>query len=193
MTLNIDDDPDALGRILAAIPEAVLVVDREGTIRYINHVEENYVREDVIGTQADAIMVPESKTVFWNALRSVLDQGGEEEYESEIVDPDGNIQWYHSRMRPVHRNGTIVAVMLMATNITELKEAQSRIRQLERLLPICAWCQRIQAETGEWETVEEYLANQADTMVSHGLCADCFERELAGEGEQPGGANGSAA
>jgi PAS domain S-box-containing protein len=193
MSQGIDDDADALRQVLAAIPEVVVVLDREGMIRYLNHVEEGYVREDLIGSQAEAIMVPESKDVFRNALRSVFDQGGEEEYESKVVDPHGEMQWYRSMMRPVYKNGDVVAAMLMATNITELKESQTLIRQLERLLPICSWCDRIRSETGEWETVEEYLASKADTLVSHGICPKCVEGQLEGGGEEAVGPNGSAA
>ncbi len=39
MTDRMDEDPGALGMILQALPEVVMVIDRGGTIRYINNIQ----------------------------------------------------------------------------------------------------------------------------------------------------------
>jgi hypothetical protein len=56
---------------------------------------------------------------------------------------------------------------------------------------IAAWCDRIQGEDGVWQSVEKYLKKTADTDVSHGLCPECFQKELDGL-DVTGGAEGSA-
>jgi len=178
MKTAFEEDPEALGKVLEAVPEVVLVVDREGTIRYINHVEVGYDRDAVLGTQADAIMSPESKDVFWATLEAVLRTAEEKEYESKVSAPDGGIQWYRSRMVPIYEDGEVGGAMVMATNISELKAAQEVADQLRRLLPICSWCDRIWNEKGEWETVEVYLEREEGTKVSHGLCPQCERDQL---------------
>lgn len=56
-------------------------------------------------------------------------------------------------------------------------EAAARLR---RLLPICSWCDRIRTEDGSWKTIERYLGEKMQTSVTHGLCPDCYGREMDG-------------
>ncbi len=54
---------------------------------------------------------------------------------------------------------------------------QTSLRQLEGLLPICAYCKKIRDQT-EWCPVEEYVSRKTDATFSHGVCPDCYERHL---------------
>lgn len=66
--------------------------------------------------------------------------------------------------------------------VQELAQAADRIQTLESLLPMCAWCGKVDMEdgaTGErWVPVERYLQDH-DQQVTHGLCPDCYENEMA--------------
>jgi PAS domain S-box-containing protein len=73
---GLDGGSEALGRVLEAVPEVMVVIDLEGTILYINHVEKGYDRERVLGTKADTIMPPASRATFWAALDSVAKTRG---------------------------------------------------------------------------------------------------------------------
>ena len=65
-----------------------------------------------------------------------------------------------------------------------LSKEKERVKVLESFLPICAYCKKIRddagraVEKGEWIDVEMYISNQTDTDFSHGICPDCFEREM---------------
>ena len=100
MELSLDADAGALGKVLASIPEFVLVVDRDQVIRYINRVEPGYDRSKVIGMRADAVIFAESKEVFDAALSSVFATGKTEAYEVEVSLPDGSRASYCSQMFP---------------------------------------------------------------------------------------------
>ena len=39
----------------------------------------------------------------------------------------------------------------------ELQEALDKVKTLQGILPICAWCSKIRDDDGIWETVERYL------------------------------------
>jgi PAS domain S-box-containing protein len=149
-------------------------------VRYVNHVEPGYDRDQVIGMPAESVIIPSSLAVFRASMESVLADGGVEEYDVEAAMTDGSTAWYRSRMTPFRRGGGIAGVVLVATNVTELKIAEESAAQLRRLLPICAWCEQIQDEDGVWETFESYLAKRDDTKVSHGLCPECFGRQMDG-------------
>jgi len=55
----------------------------------------------------------------------------------------------------------------------ELQEALEKVKTLEGILPICAWCKKIRDEEGRWQTVERYLMGHSDAKLSHCICPDC--------------------
>lgn len=180
MSLTFDDDARALGRVLASLPEIVVVVDLDGIIRYINRVELGYDRNQVIGSPAEEFILLPSKEAFSGAIASVLASGGTEEFETEAAGADGAAAWYRCRIYPYREGDRDLGVVIEAVNITELKAAQEMVSRLRRLLPICAWCDRIQREDGAWESVESYLGKRLETRVTHGMCPDCYRRERGG-------------
>lgn len=189
MNRDFGQNIEALAKTLEAIPEHIIVLDREGRILYINHVEEGYERDAVIGTLAQEIISSDSRKMLKHVLAAVFESGGAQEYETQIHAPDGTEQSYRSRMYPIHDDNRVVAGMLMAMNITELKAAREELRsarqasdQLRALLPICSWCDKIRNVEGNWETIEIYLAREADADVSHSLCPVCYEREILAVG-----------
>lgn len=180
MSVSIDGDAGALAGILETIPEFVLLVDRDGVIRYINRVEPGYDRVRVMGMPADDFLFPDSGQTHHAALESVLATGQEHDYEVQVEAPDGTAIWYRSRMLPYRQSGEVVGVLILGTNITELKLAQEALAKLQRLLPVCSWCERIRNEDGDWETIERYLSRRLDTELTHGMCPECYERESRG-------------
>jgi phosphoserine phosphatase RsbU/P len=75
----------------------------------------------------------------------------------------------------------------LSTRVTELEEALAHVNRLERLLPICAQCKRIQADD-DWHDLEGFLASNAGVRFSHGACPVCAERWLQDEGLKAPGA-----
>lgn len=68
--------------------------------------------------------------------------------------------------------------------IGELEQALAEIRTLQGLIPLCAWCKKMRNDEGLWQSIEEYLQAHTDARVSHGMCADCMERQMAAIGAQ---------
>jgi DNA-binding response OmpR family regulator len=58
--------------------------------------------------------------------------------------------------------------------LAELQQAQNEIETLQRFLPICAGCKKIRNDEGYWKEVEEYILDNLDVSISHGLCPDCI-------------------
>lgn len=70
----------------------------------------------------------------------------------------------------------------LQNNVAKLKEALSRVRQLEGLLPICMYCKKVRDDKNYWIKVEDYITGHSDAKLSHGICPDCYEKEF---GEKP--------
>ena len=70
----------------------------------------------------------------------------------------------------------------LAQNVRELTDALSRVKQLQGLLPICAYCKKIRDDKNYWHKVESYLGNHSEVRFSHGVCPECtakLREELA--------------
>jgi sigma-B regulation protein RsbU (phosphoserine phosphatase) len=72
----------------------------------------------------------------------------------------------------------------LAARVRELEEALSRVRQLQGLLPICAYCKKIRSDGNYWQQVENYIAEHTDAHFSHGICPDCYARVIQPELDQ---------
>jgi hypothetical protein len=57
-----------------------------------------------------------------------------------------------------------------------LHSAEQHVKNLEQLLPMCAWCRRIKSPEGAWEPIERYLHDHGGPEVSHGVCPECATR-----------------
>jgi len=68
----------------------------------------------------------------------------------------------------------------LAQRVQELEIALTLVRQLQGLLPICAWCKNVRNDDGYWESVEQYIQQNADVKFSHCVCPDCIEKHFPG-------------
>lgn len=70
----------------------------------------------------------------------------------------------------------IVAHAELRHTADQLAKALENERQLQQLLPICAWCKCVRNDDGYWQQVEKYLTERVGVRPSHGICPDCAEK-----------------
>jgi DNA-binding response OmpR family regulator len=76
---------------------------------------------------------------------------------------------------------TLAARLRVAGRILNL---QAEVRQLEGLLPICAYCKKIKDEEDTWHHVESYIAQRTDANFSHGFCPECYSKHMVPQLEE---------
>ena len=67
----------------------------------------------------------------------------------------------------------------LAEKIRELEAAMSEIQQLQEIIPMCAYCQKVRDDDGFWHRVDRYLQSHTPSSVSHGVCPGCYEKLVA--------------
>jgi GAF domain-containing protein len=73
----------------------------------------------------------------------------------------------------------IVSHLIESRRIADhLADTLARLKVLQGLLPVCSYCRRVRDDGGYWQSVEQYLEEHADTMVSHGICSDCMQQHF---------------
>lgn len=70
------------------------------------------------------------------------------------------------------------AVMMRLRVAERILEFTTQIRMLKDLLPICMYCKRIRDDQDYWQQVESYFHHHTGSNFSHGICPDCFSKEM---------------
>jgi sigma-B regulation protein RsbU (phosphoserine phosphatase) len=68
--------------------------------------------------------------------------------------------------------------MALARRVRALEVSLAQVRQLQGLLPICSYCKKIRDDQNYWQQVESYVAARSDAQFSHGICPECYEKEV---------------
>ena len=63
----------------------------------------------------------------------------------------------------------------LQAHVAQLQQALTSVRQLQGLLPICAYCKRIRNDENYWEQLETYLSEHSEATFSHGICPNCYQ------------------
>lgn len=62
--------------------------------------------------------------------------------------------------------------------VNALQAALAMVKKLQGVIPICGICKKIRNDEESWEQLEQYLTEHSEALFSHGLCPDCYEKEL---------------
>jgi CheY-like chemotaxis protein len=57
-----------------------------------------------------------------------------------------------------------------------LEQTASRVKQIRRFLPICAYCKRIRDDADYWHDIETYIEIENGAALMRGICPTCAER-----------------
>jgi len=61
----------------------------------------------------------------------------------------------------------------------ELERAMNKIKQLESIIPICSYCNKIRDDdNSDWISLEDYISSKTDSSLSHGICNECLKDQL---------------
>ncbi len=67
----------------------------------------------------------------------------------------------------------------LAERVVELEAAIAQVKELRGLLPICMYCKKIRDDQDYWHQIEAYISEHTEARFSHGICPQCYQRELA--------------
>ncbi len=59
-----------------------------------------------------------------------------------------------------------------------LESALARVKQLEGIIPICAYCKKIRDDKQNWHQMEQYITDHSEAFFSHGACPECAAKQM---------------
>lgn len=60
----------------------------------------------------------------------------------------------------------------------KLQKALDEVKTLRGIIPICSYCKKIKDDKGAWERFEAYIYNHSEAQFSHGLCPECYHKQI---------------
>jgi len=73
-------------------------------------------------------------------------------------------------------------VMRERALVHDLSEVLASVRELEGLLPMCAWCKKVRDDQGYWQQIETYISAHTKADWTHGICPECQAKFMESAG-----------
>ncbi len=108
-------------------PDTILTLDHEGNILFINHQIEAVNMDDIIGSSIFNYMNQSDLIKARNILQEVFQSGKTQVLQTEGLNPEGKKTLYSCRIGAMVSEGKIIAAMVIATDITQQKQAEQEL------------------------------------------------------------------
>ena len=81
--------------------------------------------------------------------------------------------------REIERSPVIAKKLLKMLNRRLLALEKTLVNATGGVIPICATCKRIINDKGAWLTIEKYIMDYTEFVLSHGICPECLNELLS--------------
>ena len=168
------------------VPDTIVLVDRTGTILFINRLLEGATHEAVLGAHISVVMPLEFSSLLSSVIERVFNQGEVVSSDLQVEGMDQKKRWFSCHISPVRLHGRTIAATVRATDITQRHQAEDeRLRfQNERELmfermPIgCILWTHDRRISYANPAAEQIFGFQPDGMHGHGLELINFEESM---------------
>ncbi len=177
-------------RIVDTAQEGILFTDSSGNARYVNQRMADMVGWTVEEMRGRPItdFLPGGCACIERMATVGRPGAAADRHDCRFRRKDGSDLWTMVSCNPLRDDGgTSIGSLAMITDISErkrmegeretlideLQAALASVKTLKGLLPICAWCNKVRDEGGDWHPMEVYIKIHSDASFSHGICPDC--------------------
>jgi len=153
-----------LQAILDNVPARITCWNADGTNRFLNRAAAAQFRipaNEAVGRHVRAIVGEERYRIAKPYLAAAL-AGEPQAYEQLDLQPDGSQRHSHVQYVPKCKDGHVIALYVLGTDVTELRESHQRIRELAQRL----------------ETVREDERQSIAQVLHEGIAQDLYAMKL---------------
>jgi two-component system, sporulation sensor kinase E len=120
--------------LVDSTPAFVIVLDREGTVLYLNQSLRGVTIDKAIGLNAFDQASPDGREKLHRIVEQAFATGVVEDFTDTALLPDGRERWFDCKVRTLEKDGEVEAVAIFYTDITERKLAEKSLRESEEEL-----------------------------------------------------------
>src|SRR5258706_8915366 len=114
-------------------PQLIMTIDRQGKILLINHMMGNIDDEKLQERMVFEFLPGDDPNRKQDALQQVFSERKPLSFELSFPQPDGKDVWFSCNLSPVVDQGRVDLAIFNATEITDLKDAESALRKSEAI------------------------------------------------------------
>jgi len=151
--------------------EYIVIVDRDGIIRWCNRVDEGFHVDQVIGQSFSAFSPDDSREPIARSLADVFATGQERTLESTVRRLDGTLNYFTLRLGPVCIAGRTAAVMVCCENIRPLRTSETALQRERTLLRRLLTIQERERQLVSYEIHDGLAQYLAGAMMHLEACA----------------------
>ena len=118
--------------LVANTPVFILILDRDQRICFANHTDSGAASQQLIGKFAYAFCRPDEQASVRERVERIFQTGRPDLYQGPGLRLDAQEHWYAAHLGPIFEDGQVVAVSVIAINVTAGKQAEEAVRQSEQ-------------------------------------------------------------
>jgi hypothetical protein len=166
----------SLSAMLQSIPAHISIMDPDLNIIWASDIAKNKFGNNLAGRKCYEAYHGRSSPCEPSPCITVLAfRDGMVHEKAAVMDNYGKRVYFNRTANVAMRDpdGTPIRVIVVSRNISKLNDKDPLIRNIKRLLPICAACKMIRDDNGHWHQVEKYIQDHSGTQFSHAICPGC--------------------
>jgi PAS domain S-box-containing protein len=119
---RLRDDP-VMHSIAAAVPDIIMLLDRDARIQFINRTAPGWTVEEVIGTDVFRYISEEQHASLRECFARVLETGEPGRCENVLQLRNGTVTFWESRVGAVKEGDSVTGLAVVASDVTERRAA----------------------------------------------------------------------
>ena len=181
-------------------PAGIYLTNKDGDCLYSNRQWQKMAglsAEEAIGEGWKKALHPDDIKEIFSKWNKVVETQGEWNFEYRFVNQETEeITWVLGLAKPLYdEKGILKGYIGLNIDITkdklkneeirnqlheELEYAHSQLERLQGILPICASCKKIRDSNSNWKEIDQYIVENTNADLSHGICPDCLQKLYPG-------------
>lgn len=125
---NLKDSRDYYLSIINSVNDYIIVLDAASRVKYINHRLPGLKLQDLIGSTWLDWIAPEFRLLAEKTISDTITSGKSKTIEIRALGPQRQMTWFQVKLSRIPSKSNI-EVSLVATDITEHKEAEARLKE----------------------------------------------------------------
>lgn len=120
------------------------------------------------GTRPDDLQAlghEDIQRLLWRHRFKILQQGQDAHYFDEL-----------GQLLASANRKSLELTRTLSAKVEALNAALHRVRSMEGLLPVCAWCKRMREDDARWVSLEEFVGARTSASFTHTICPECAKQ-----------------
>jgi PAS domain S-box-containing protein len=149
-----------LRAIVETASDVIMIIDQQGTIRFINHAAPDLTVEEVVGQSSFRYLPLEYHERYCEALQRAFQASKEDRFRHTAAG-----RWWDARLAPITRDNQVHAVLVIATDITEGMKAEEALQRYARRLEALRELDRAILTAQSLEQIVHSVLHHAQQLV----------------------------